>query len=170
MEAETKKCPYCAEEIQGEAIYCRWCDHYLDDDNHKGNGREILTNGRSKHIEDAIPSPVNVGLSDLLFSSSGRISRSTYLLASITLQFVVVLLYYIISLFIPEDSELLWIIGILMVVIFIIPQINIVIKRFHDLDKSGWYSLLAFVPLINIVFGWILILKEGTNGTNRFGD
>jgi len=44
------------------------------------------------------------------------------------------------------------------------------IKRWHDRDKSGWWALLNFVP----VLGWIWILVEcgflrGTYGDNRFG-
>lgn len=43
-------------------------------------------------------------------------------------------------------------------------------KRWHDRDKSGWWSLIAIVPIIGAV--WILVelgILEGTRGPNRFG-
>jgi uncharacterized membrane protein YhaH (DUF805 family) len=43
-------------------------------------------------------------------------------------------------------------------------------KRWHDRDKSGWWSLIALVPFIGFV--WIIVelgILEGTRGPNRFG-
>jgi uncharacterized membrane protein YhaH (DUF805 family) len=43
-------------------------------------------------------------------------------------------------------------------------------KRWHDRDKSGWWSLLVFVPIIGSL--WMLIelgILGGTRGPNRFG-
>ena len=45
------------------------------------------------------------------------------------------------------------------------------VKRWHDRNKSGWWALVQFIPLI----GWLWTLFEngllrGTVGPNRFGD
>ena len=47
--------------------------------------------------------------------------------------------------------------------------ISLGIRRCHDNDWSGWLVLLSFVPLVNIVFGLLLLFKPGTPGPNRFG-
>ena len=43
-------------------------------------------------------------------------------------------------------------------------------KRWHDRDKSGWWSLIVLVPLIGAI--WLLVecgILEGTRGTNQYG-
>ena len=43
-------------------------------------------------------------------------------------------------------------------------------KRWHDRDKSGWWTLIILVPLIGGI--WVLVecgILEGTRGPNRFG-
>ncbi|HTI81414.1 MAG TPA: DUF805 domain-containing protein [Acetobacteraceae bacterium] len=51
----------------------------------------------------------------------------------------------------------------------IIPSIAVAARRLHDTDRSGWWQLLLFIPVI----GWILLLiwlcQPGTPGANRFG-
>ncbi|HXT09538.1 MAG TPA: DUF805 domain-containing protein [Roseiarcus sp.] len=51
----------------------------------------------------------------------------------------------------------------------IIPTLAAAARRLHDTDRSGWWQLLAFVPLI----GWIVLIvwfaTSGTPGANRFG-
>ena len=44
------------------------------------------------------------------------------------------------------------------------------VKRWHDLDKSGWWAIVNLIPVI----GWIWTLIQcgfmpGTKGENRFG-
>lgn len=44
------------------------------------------------------------------------------------------------------------------------------IKRLHDMDKSGWFSLLMLIPVVNIAVGffWLGFVK-GTDGPNQYG-
>jgi uncharacterized membrane protein YhaH (DUF805 family) len=50
-------------------------------------------------------------------------------------------------------------------------SVAVQVKRWHDRDKSGWWFLMNFVPII----GWLWVLIEcgflrGTPGPNRFGE
>lgn len=43
------------------------------------------------------------------------------------------------------------------------------IRRLHDVNKTGWLSLLFIVPLVNIIFGLYLLFAKGTQGVNNYG-
>ena len=50
------------------------------------------------------------------------------------------------------------------------PSICLYAKRWHDRGKSGWWSLIIFVPIIGSI--WFLVelgFLRGTDGPNRFG-
>ena len=44
------------------------------------------------------------------------------------------------------------------------------VKRWHDRDKSGWWVLIGFIPIVGFI--WTMIecgFLKGTEGENRFG-
>jgi uncharacterized membrane protein YhaH (DUF805 family) len=51
----------------------------------------------------------------------------------------------------------------------LIPSIAVAARRLHDIDRSGWWLLLFFVPLIGFVMLIIWWIGQGTPGYNRFG-
>lgn len=50
-----------------------------------------------------------------------------------------------------------------------IPALAVQVRRFHDQDKSGWFVLLGFIPLIGGLIVLVFMCLEGTPGPNRFG-
>ena len=51
----------------------------------------------------------------------------------------------------------------------LIPALAVQVRRFHDQDKSGWFVLLNFIPLVGGLIVFIFMCLEGTRGDNRFG-
>lgn len=95
------------------------------------------------------------------FSFYGRISRLEYGLSSI------VNLFYnlIISILVIADSS--FYIFYLPAFIFIFAQSC---KRFHDMNQSGFRSLLLLIPFINLVFFFILLCWDGDSYENDYGE
>jgi uncharacterized membrane protein YhaH (DUF805 family) len=50
-----------------------------------------------------------------------------------------------------------------------LPSLAVAIRRLHDLDRSGWWVLLAFIPLVGIIILIVWFCGKGTDGPNRFG-
>jgi uncharacterized membrane protein YhaH (DUF805 family) len=57
----------------------------------------------------------------------------------------------------------------LVELLLFLPSLAVGIRRLHDIDRSGWWTLLGFVPFI----GWVVLIiwacTKGTLGPNRFG-
>ena len=51
----------------------------------------------------------------------------------------------------------------------LVPSISVTVRRLHDINKSGWWSLLWGLPVIVwlILILWMSI--EGDNGENQYG-
>lgn len=52
----------------------------------------------------------------------------------------------------------------------LIPMISLSVRRLHDIDKSGWWYLLVFIPAFGPLALFIFHSREGTDGFNRYGD
>ena len=90
-----------------------------------------------------LASLVTVILSGILTAVSGGFDSATLQVA----QFVPMAAYLLIS---------------AMTIIFMI-------KRLHDLNWTGWISVLTIVPIINLILGLILVFAPGTSGPNKYG-
>jgi uncharacterized membrane protein YhaH (DUF805 family) len=51
----------------------------------------------------------------------------------------------------------------------IIPSIAVAARRLHDIDRSGWWQLLAFIPIVGFIILLVWYCQPGTPGANRFG-
>ena len=51
----------------------------------------------------------------------------------------------------------------------LIPSLAVTVRRLHDTDRTGWWILIALVPLIGGIVLLVFALLEGTPGPNRYG-
>ena len=49
------------------------------------------------------------------------------------------------------------------------PGLAVSVRRLHDTDRSGWWLLIGFVPLIGAVVLLVFLVLDSQPGANRFG-
>jgi uncharacterized membrane protein YhaH (DUF805 family) len=51
----------------------------------------------------------------------------------------------------------------------LVPYIACTVRRLHDIDKSGWWLLIALVPAVGGIALLVMAALDGTKGANQFG-
>lgn len=57
----------------------------------------------------------------------------------------------------------------IFVLAMIVPSITVGIRRLHDTDRTGWWILIAFIPLIGGIWLLVLFVFNSTPGDNQYG-
>lgn len=53
--------------------------------------------------------------------------------------------------------------------VIFLPTLAAGVRRLHDTDRSGWWLLLMFLPVIGAIVLIVFLAQKGTAGANRFG-
>ena len=51
----------------------------------------------------------------------------------------------------------------------LIPGLGIVVRRLHDVGKSGWFYLIILIPLIGFIWILVLFCTDGVKEDNKWG-
>ena len=67
-----------------------------------------------------------------------------------------------------EDLGYGWLYLIFGIIQFI-PGLAVVVRRLHDVGKSGWYYLIILIPLIGFIWILVLLCTDGVEEENKWG-
>jgi uncharacterized membrane protein YhaH (DUF805 family) len=108
-----------------------------------------------------------------LFSFEGRVNRQKYWLTAIGLSVAWLLSSLVLGSILgvllsgsDQLEEYAKIFSTLLSLIFIIAFFALNVKRLHDIERSGWFSIFSIILPIAIIIGMI----KGTDGTNHYGN
>lgn len=99
----------------------------------------------------------------------GRARRKEYwmfLLVNIVVSIVIGIVDVVAGL---KTSSGIGILGALYSLAILLPSLGVTVRRLHDIDKSGWWVLIGFVPIIGFIVLLVFAAMEGTRGDNQYG-
>ena len=68
------------------------------------------------------------------------------------------------------DSEAgVGLVGGIFFLILLLPGIAVTVRRLHDIDRTGWWYLINFIPLIGPLVLLVFTVQNGTPIGNSYG-
>ena len=103
----------------------------------------------------------------------GRARRKEYWMFILIHLIIIVVLYALFGVGMASESSALSSIAGGLVGLYtlatLIPNIAVVVRRLHDIGKSGWYYFVAFIPFIGGIWLLVLLATEGDRRDNEYG-
>ena len=69
----------------------------------------------------------------------------------------------------PEYAFYALIYKVLMWIPLTYVNVAVTVRRLHDLGRNGWFILLSFVPILNLVIGVYVAFFKGKDEDNKYG-
>lgn len=51
----------------------------------------------------------------------------------------------------------------------VLPTLAVLVRRLHDVGKSGWFIFVRLIPLIGSIWLFVVLVSEGEHGFNQYG-
>jgi len=122
------------------------------------------------NLASASTETTTLSIKEILFSFKGRIPRKTYWYSVLGMILASFVLMFLVALLTGGNESAISVIMLILYIPLIWISLAIQVKRWHDRNKSGWWVLIGFVPLIGPI--WALIengFLAGDEAENRFG-
>jgi uncharacterized membrane protein YhaH (DUF805 family) len=98
---------------------------------------------------------------------SGRSSRNEYWYF-VLFNFIIGIILSLLNL-LPTVGKIFGIISIIYSIGIFIPTLAITVRRLHDINRSGLYIFLIFVPLVGVIILLVYLIQNGTSEENQYG-
>lgn len=93
----------------------------------------------------------------------GRARRQEYWMF-----FLVYILIYI-GLVVIDAVLGLGFLALIYALALLVPSISVAARRLHDTGRSGWWQLIALIPLIGAIILIVFLVMDSTPGDNQYG-
>jgi uncharacterized membrane protein YhaH (DUF805 family) len=67
----------------------------------------------------------------------------------------------------PESDES--VLATLYMLAVLLPGLGVGVRRLHDTDRSGWWLLISFVPIIGAIVLLVFLVQDSQPGENQYG-
>ncbi|WEJ87425.1 MAG: DUF805 domain-containing protein [Klebsiella huaxiensis] len=103
------------------------------------------------------------------FNMKGRASRREFWMYTLIVFVITLVIDFIVAMVFHRYSSTYFLVKGAFSLIFLCPSVCVIVRRFHDIGKSGWWAFILLIPLIGSIILLIFSLKKGQQGSNQYG-